>query len=76
MQKQKARFLSEIQTGETVTVKAIAGGKNLSHRLNTMGIIAGTKIKLIRRSGGPFIIEARGSRVALGKGMVSKIEVE
>ncbi|MFP4465494.1 MAG: ferrous iron transport protein A [Candidatus Goldiibacteriota bacterium] len=46
------------------------------HRLNTMGIIPGTDIKIVHESKGPVIIEARGSRIALGRGMVSKIEVE
>ena len=75
MQKEKINLLSGVNAGETVMVKAVKGGKGVVHRMNAMGIIAGTNIKLIRKSGGPYIIEARGSRVAIGKGMVSKIEV-
>jgi Fe2+ transport system protein FeoA len=42
-----------------------------------MGIFAGTEITVIQTTkNGPFIIEARGSRVALGKSLTGKIKIE
>ncbi len=76
MQPQKRKFLSDIKKGTAVKVAGVHGGRSMVHRLNTMGIIPGTDIKIVHESKGPVIIEARGSRIALGRGMVSKIEVE
>ncbi|HDT15316.1 MAG TPA: ferrous iron transport protein A [Firmicutes bacterium] len=76
MQTQKRKHLSDIKKGHFVKVVGISGGKALVYRLNTMGIIPGTPVKIVQSSKGPVIIEARGSRIALGRGMISKIEVE
>jgi len=68
--------LLEIKEGREVKVVKINGGCGLKKRLAAIGIYPGATIKVIKLPPGPFIIEAAGSRFALGKGMASKIEVE
>ena len=51
------------------------GGAGLSHRLAEMGITPGEEIKIINRGPGPFIVEVRGTRFFLGRGMVHRLLV-
>jgi ferrous iron transport protein A len=42
-----------------------------------MGLVPGVEMEVVSaRSMGPFIVEAKGSRLMLGRGMVRKILVE
>jgi len=56
-------------------VGVIHGGSGLSHRLAEMGITPGEEIRIINRGPGPFIVEVRGTRFFLGRGMVHRILV-
>jgi ferrous iron transport protein A len=72
------KTLNEIEEGKKVKVKEILGGFGVRQHLSTHGIHIGD-IVLIKRSsvwGGPIIIEVHGSKVALGRGIAFKIEVE
>jgi ferrous iron transport protein A len=69
--------LAHARTGETVRVVAINAGRGLQARLAAMGITPGSRLTVKGRNDhGPFVVAVRDSRVALGRGMVSKIEVE
>ena len=68
--------LSKIESGKTVQMVSIEGGRNLKSRLASMGLISGVKIKVVRNSSnGPFIVVVKGSRLVLGRGMAQKIVV-
>ncbi len=41
-----------------------------------MGLSPGSEVIVVRNSLGPMIIEVRGVRLALGRGLASKILVE
>jgi Fe2+ transport system protein FeoA len=42
-----------------------------------MGLVPGVEVEVVSsRVHGPFIVEAKGSRLMLGRGMVQKILVE
>ena len=70
-------LLSEVGCDCLWVIRSIEAGIRLFNRLASMGICEGTVIKIIRNSsGGPVIIEAGGSRFAIGRGMASKIFVE
>ncbi|HRZ78585.1 MAG TPA: FeoA family protein [bacterium] len=70
-------LLSEARCDCLWVIKSIEAGMRLFNRLASMGICEGTVIKVIRNSpGGPVIIEAGGSRFAIGRGMAIKIVVE
>ena len=70
------RPLSNVKEGEQVTVSSIRGGRGVNRRLSELGIGAGSAIKMIQNSGGPVIIMVGDSRMGLGHGVASKIEVE
>ncbi|ACK41832.1 MULTISPECIES: FeoA family protein [Dictyoglomus] len=65
--------LSFVKEGQEVKVIAIRGGKGAVQRLAEMGILPGVRIKVISNSGGPIVIALGNSRIALGKGLASKI---
>ena len=70
------RPLSFVLDGERVVVKEINGGRGLNRRLCELGIGIGAAITVMQNSGGPVIISMGGCRMALGKGVSTKILVE
>ncbi len=55
-------------------VAYIDGGDRVSQRLLALGIVPGTNIKVLRNSSfGPLIIMAGETKLALGRGVSSKI---
>jgi len=69
--------LTQVQEGARMVLKAIDGGLELRGRLAALGLLPGTELEVIRNSGhGPFVISVKGSRVVIGRGMASRIEVE
>lgn len=69
--------LSMARPGEVVTLVVINAGFGLKRRLADMGLNPGVSLKVIHgQLPGPIIIELRGSRVALGRGMAQKIMVK
>ena len=69
-------YLSRVGAGEKVTLLSLGAGWGLQRRLADMGLTPGVEIKVIS-SGRPgqVVIEVRGSRMALGHGVASKILV-
>ena len=67
--------LTEVPEGKTVQVIDIKGGIEVRNRLAAIGLYPGAPIKVIKSPPGPMIVEVAGSRIALGKGMASKVEV-
>jgi Fe2+ transport system protein FeoA len=46
-------------------------------RLTDLGIVPGEELKIIRGNrNSPFVVQVRGGKVMLGRGMLEKIEVE
>ncbi len=68
--------LIEVPAGRTVQVVGINGGLGVRNRLAAIGLYPGATVKVLKAPPGPLIIEVAGSRIALGKGMASKIEVK
>lgn len=69
--------LAQAISGKRVVLKAIDSGLKLKSRLFEMGLIPGADFEVITTSAtGPMIIEIRGTRLALGNGILSKIHVE
>jgi len=58
-------------------VTAVHGGRGFGRRLASMGILPGAEVRMVRGGlGGPVIVEARGSRVLVGRGMAHRVMVE
>ena len=70
--------LSWLSEGEEAVVSYLLGGYGMVRRLAEMGLTPGTKVKILRRGlfRGPIQIEVRGSRLALGHGVASRVFVK
>ena len=68
--------LSNIETGKFVVIESINFNTKLRRKLQDMGLTPGVKLSVVSKSFlGPLVIDVRGTRVALGKGIVSNIQV-
>jgi len=54
----------------------IYGGRGLIRKLYSLGLLPGEIVRVVNNMGGPILVEVRGSRVAIGRGMAMKIYVE
>jgi len=61
---------------QIVQVVNTTGGRNQRAGLAAMGIMPGSGLKVCCNLGGPIIVEVKGSRLSLGRGMASKVLVE
>lgn len=67
--------LITLKEGEEGIIHFISGGYGLISRLASMGIAPGTRVTVLRNSGGPLLLFTNGTRIAIGKGQSSKIMV-
>ncbi len=68
--------LASVQAGRRVRLIAVDAGHGLQGRLAAMGLVPGVEIEVLRNSmHGPFLVEVKGSRIMLGRGMARKIIV-
>ena len=69
--------LAMVAPGEVVTVVGVRAGWGLQRRLADMGLTPGVLVRVINsQRPGPMLIDLRGSRVALGRGVAQKILVK
>lgn len=69
--------LIQLKTGQNAILKDITWGMKIKRKLYDMGMTPGTPVSMISSSGrGPVILAVRGSRLALGRGIIAKIDVE
>ncbi|OOM74869.1 FeoA family protein [Clostridium sp. BL-8] len=61
--------------GDEMNIKRITGNDETKRFLNSLGFVVGETIKIISELGGNLIINVKESRVALDKGMASRIIV-
>ncbi|MCX5782330.1 MAG: FeoA family protein [Elusimicrobia bacterium] len=71
-------FLTDLDAGLSGTVKEIAGGFGAIRRLRALGFGVGDHITKLSgmHMRGPVIIKVRGTHIAIGYGIASKIIVE
>ncbi|MFC1901671.1 ferrous iron transport protein A [Chloroflexota bacterium] len=63
-------------SGDTVEVAAFRGGWGLQRRLADLGLYPGVKVRVASGGGsGQVVIDVRGSKLALGRGVANKIMV-
>jgi len=64
-------------SGKLLTVIGINAGWGLQRRLTDMGLTPGVQIRVMNgQYAGPVLIELRGSRLGLGRGVAQKILVK
>ncbi|MGC9203139.1 MAG: FeoA family protein [Thermoproteota archaeon] len=62
---------------EEAIVVEVRGGVGLVRRLSELGFTPGARVKVLLSSApGPVLVEIRGSRVALGRGLLMRIIVD
>jgi ferrous iron transport protein B len=71
----EAVSLITLREGEEGIVHAIQGGERLTSRLAGMGMVPGVKVKILRNTAGAIIALASETRVALGRGEASRVQV-
>ena len=77
MNAKEQMYLSNVAEGRTVKFVKIDAGRGLKSRLTAMGLVPNIQLTVIRNSqAGPFVINVRGSKLMLGRGMAAKIIVE
>lgn len=70
--------LTELKEGEHARISFILGGQGARCRLAELGLVSGTRIKVERMRAlrsGPIELEVRGSHLAIGHGIASKVFV-
>lgn len=69
--------LAMLPENEEATIVELRGGRGLVRRLSELGFTRGTKVKMLK-SGlpGPVLVDIKGSRIALGRGVVMRITVD
>ncbi len=68
--------LSQVPKGQTVVLVRVDAGHALNSRLAAMGLLPKVRITVVNNHHrGPFVIDLKGSKVALGRGMANKIIV-
>lgn len=72
------RPLTRLRKGEKGSIQFIRGGKSVVSRLQNMGLTKGAEIKMVKRAplSGPVEVSVRGCKLALGRGVASKIFVQ
>ena len=69
-------LLARVASGDRVIVLALRAGWGLQRRLVDLGLTPGVEVKVISRGRpGQVVLDVRGSRLALGHGVASKIIV-
>ena len=67
--------LNLASAGERVRVERIAGGANVTRRLQAMGITVGAELEVISGGGGLMVVACHNTRIALGREVSGKIHV-
>ncbi len=68
--------LAFMTAGERGEIVEIRGGQRMAKRLYGMGLTPNSLVEVIvSNPAGPILVNIRGSRVAIGKGMAMKIFV-
>ena len=76
MEQKEIKPLSMVRTGEKAKLITIEGGRGICSRLASMGLVSDVEISVVSNNHpGPFIINVKGSKVMLGRGMAHKIMV-
>lgn len=57
-------------------VTAVNAGRTAQARLTSMGVLPGEKLTVLRNdNGGPLVLEVKGTRIAIGRGLCEKVMV-
>lgn len=69
------KALTSLKRGEVGVVAFIRGGRAAVDRLSDLGLTVGAQVKVVNAApfGGPIEVSVRGSNLAIGRGLASKV---
>ena len=67
--------LAFVPFGSTVTVIGIRADERMKHHLESLGLVVGASLRSLSVDSGNMIVEVKGCRLALSKGLAMKIMV-
>ena len=68
--------LTRLQVAEIGIVKRLGGGRGIVGRLAALGFTPNAEVVMVQNFGhGPVIVALRDTRIALGRGQASRIQV-
>lgn len=78
MNEKKSISLMNLKINQNAEVAFIDAGKEAAKRLADLGLTPNTLVKVLKKTlfFGPIEIEARGCKLALGRGIASKVWVK
>ena len=66
--------LGLLNEGDKAEITYTKGGRGVTLRVNELGFYPGSHIRMIRNiKAGPVIVELKGCRIAIGRGIAMKI---
>lgn len=69
--------LNAVGEGTDVVIRSFDGGHAFLARVAALGLIPGSEVRVVANRGrGPVLLQARDTRVAVGRGMAHRILVE
>lgn len=70
--------LTKAPFNQPLEIRSVSGGFGWEKKFDSLGIRRGRKLRKIacQPFGGPVVIEVDGSKISLGRGIASKIEVD
>lgn len=68
--------LSLVNLGEIKTIKEFRGRDDVKRHLTDIGFVKGEQVKVLSENESGLILLVKGTRVAINKGLASKIVVE
>lgn len=68
--------LINLQPNEVGRVKEISGCQEVKKRLFELGLNRGAQVKIVKNDIGPIILMMSGNKLALGRGLASKIIIQ
>ena len=68
--------LSSLGVGQACRLMDVGAGRRLRRRLAELGLTPGVQMTVLQNTGGPVLICVRNSRLALGRQMAHKLDVQ
>ena len=65
--------LTFLRNDEKAFVLKVRGNDEMRHHLENLGFVPGSEIKVVNHQGGNYIVEVKGTQVAIDKSVASKI---
>jgi len=69
-------LLTTLHKGDGGKVIGIDAGRTATKRLYEMGFNTGASVKIVKNDAGPVIVSLNGNKMALGRGLAGKIQLE